>query len=181
MSRPRLMAVVLLGYMAAQGGPVFGTELALGPSWLRSNGDEVPGGALAATWRSDRRLAFVLEASLHLGDAGGENLREMAVLVGPRLSPWVEKRLRPFLALKVGGVSARRQVEVFGVVVGANGVCQGSCSAEFGATGEAGGGLDLGLTHRITLRLPEAEYRLSRIAGGWKGGLRVSAGVVARW
>ena len=79
------------------------------------------------------------------------------------------------------GGDLRRQVVVFGVAVGASGVCDGGCSAEIGATGEAGGGLDVGLTHRISLRLPEAEYRLSRIAGAWKGGLRISAGVVARW
>jgi hypothetical protein len=162
-------------------GPAFGAELALGPSWLRSDGDEVPGGGLAATWRSGRRLGFTVEASLHMGNAGGEDLRELAVLAGPRLSPWVARRLRPFLALKVGGVSARRQVQVFGVAVGANGVCDGGCPAQVGAAGEAGGGLDVGLTHRITLRLPEAEYRVSRIAGGWKHGLRVSASVVGRW
>lgn len=177
----RRVAALVLGCLAPLAPPAFGAELALGPSWLRSNGDEVPGGAFAATWRSDRRLALTLEASLHTGDAGGENLREVALLVGPRFSPRVAKRLRPFLALKAGGVSARRQVEVFGVAVGPSGVCDGSCSSEFGAAGEAGGGLDFGLTHRITLRFPEAEYRLSRIAGSWKGGLRVSAGVVARW
>ncbi len=177
----RRVAAFALVCLAPLPWPVFGAELALGPSWLRSEGDEVPGGALAATWRSGRRLAFTVEASLHTGNAGGENLREVAVLAGPRFSPWVAKRLRPFLALKVGGVSARRQVEVFGVVVGASGVCNGGCPAEIGATGEAGAGLDVGLTHRIALRLPEAEYRLSRIAGGWKGGLRLSAGLVVRW
>jgi hypothetical protein len=177
----RCVPALAVAFLALLPWPVFGAEWALGPSWLRSDGDEVLGGALAATWRSGRRLAFTVEASLHTGNAGGENLRELAVLAGPRLSPWPTRRLRPFLALKVGGVRARRQVEVFGLAVGASGVCDGGCPAEIGATGEAGGGFDLGLTHRIALRLPEAEYRVSRIAGGWKGGLRVSAGVVAHW
>jgi hypothetical protein len=161
--------------------PAPAAEIALGPSWLRTHGDEVIGGALSATWRGAERLAYIVEASAHVGDTQGENLREIALLAGAHLSPWPAKRLRPFVALKLGVVAARRQVSIFGTAVGRDGVCDGGCPSDFGPSGEAGAGVDLRLTQRIVLRVPEAEYRMSRIAGAWERGLRVSASVVARW
>jgi hypothetical protein len=161
--------------------PAPAAEIGLGPSWLRTHGDEVIGGALSATWRGAERLAWIVEASAHVGDTQGESLREIALLAGPHLSPWPQKRLRPFVALKLGAVAARRQISIFGTGVGRDGVCDGGCPSDFGPSAEAGAGIDLRLTQRIVLRIPEAEYRMSRIAGAWDRGLRVSASVVARW
>jgi hypothetical protein len=149
-----------------------------GYSSLRSAGDNVPGAGLGLTWRSDRSLRLTAEVTSQFGQAAGDDLTSLALLAGPTFVPWRERRLRPFLHVKVGAGRVRRKVEVFGVAIGPDGVCDGGCPWQTGLVGEAGGGLDLRLTRQFSLRLPQADYRWSRSAGDTERGLRLSAGVV---
>lgn len=167
------MALLTAGQGAA--ADLFG-----GYSSLRSAGDNVRGAGLGFTWRSGRSLRLTAEVSSQIGRAAGDELTSLAVLAGPTFVPWREKRLRPFLQVKAGAGRVRRKVEVFGVAIGPAGVCHGGCPWQTGLVGEAGGGLDLRLTRRFTLRLPQADYRWSRIAGDTERGLRLSAGIVYR-
>jgi hypothetical protein len=101
-------------------------------------------------------------------------------MVGPTLAPRRANRLRPFVHVKAGILIARRQVEVFGVAIGADGVCDGGCPWQTSPVLEVGGGLDIGLTPRLALRLPQADYRWSWPGGSTEGELRLSAGMVYR-
>lgn len=160
--------------------PAAAADLFGGYSSLRSSGDNVRGAGLGFTWRSARPVRFTAELTSQLGPAAGEDLTAVALVAGPTWAPWPVRRLRPFLHVKAGPLFSRRQVEVFGVAIGRDGVCDGGCPWQTGLVAEAGGGLDLRVTDRLALRLPQADYRWSRVAGGTERGLRLSAGLVYR-
>jgi len=152
-----------------------------GYSSLRLHGDDVPGGSLGVSWPLRPSLALVTEVSGQFGLVRGEDLQEWSLLAGPSLSPWRGHRLSPFVHAKAGLVRSRRQVDVFGVAIGPEGVCEGSCPAQTGLAAEAGGGLDLRLSPRFVLRLVQADYRLVRLESDSAGRLRLSAGLVLRF
>ncbi len=160
-------------------GSASAVELAASYSGLRASGDLVHGVGLGARTR-EGRLRLLVEASAHSGLSGGEDLRELGLMGGGALVPWAGSRLSPFVSVKGGAVSARRQVEVFGVAIGPDGVCNGGCAYRTGPAAEIGAGLDLRLGSRWALRLPEAGYRVRRLAGETERGLRVSFGIVRR-
>jgi hypothetical protein len=112
--------------------------------------------------------------------AGGERLRELGLLAGAALAPWPAARLSPFVSLKAGVVSAQRSVTVFGVSIAADGVCDGGCPYQTGPAAEVGGGLDLRVGGRWAVRLAQADYRVTRLAGETDHALRLSAGIVRR-
>jgi len=66
------------------------------------------------------------------------------------------------------------------VSIGADGVCDGGCPYQTGPGGEVGGGLDLRVGERWSLRLVQADFRVMRLAGETDHALRLSAGVVRR-
>jgi len=114
------------------------------------------------------------------GASGGERLRELGLLAGAAWAPWPVGRLSPFVSLKAGVVSAQRSVQIFGVSIGAGGVCDGGCPYHTGPAAEVGGGLDLRVGGRWAVRLAQADYRVTRLAGETDHALRLSAGIVRR-
>jgi hypothetical protein len=66
------------------------------------------------------------------------------------------------------------------VAIGPDGVCSGSCPSRTAFAAEAGAGLDLRLGARWSLRLAQADYRLTRSAGEDGRRLRFAAGLVWR-
>jgi hypothetical protein len=168
--------------MAAGTGVAHGAEIALGYSGLQSDGSLTHGGGLAlASPRGGGRLRLVAEVSAQSGGAsGGERLRELGLFAGAALAPWPGGRLSPFVSLKAGVVSAQRSVQVFGVSIDADGVCDGGCPYQTGPAAEVGGGLDLRVGGRWAVRLVQADYRVTRLAGETDHALRLSAGIVRR-
>jgi hypothetical protein len=173
-----MLAVAAL--LAVIAGPAAAADLFGGYSSLRSSGDNVRGAGLGVTWRGARPVRFTAELTSQLGQAAGEDLTAVALVAGPTWAPWPVRRLRPFLHVKAGPLFSRRQVEVFGVAIGRDGVCDGGCPWQSGLVAEAGGGFDLRVTDRLALRLPQADYRWTRAAGETERGLRLSAGLVYR-
>jgi hypothetical protein len=175
------LAVVVFA-LTAGNGTAEGAEIALGYSGLRADGSLTHGGGLAlASPRGGGRLRLVADVSAQSGGAaGGERLRELGLLAGAAFAPWPGGRLSPFVSLKAGLVSAQRSVTVFGVSIAADGVCDGGCPYQTGPAAEAGGGLDLRVGGRWALRLVQADYRVTRLAGETDHALRLSAGLVRR-
>jgi hypothetical protein len=170
-------AIVVAMLLAA--APAGASDLFGGYSSLSSGGDQVAGAALAYRWRLGHTWRLVAEASGQSGLAQGDDLREIAVAAGPVWAPWPGHRLSPFAQVRAGAVTTRRQVEVFGVAVGKDGVCDGSCPSQTGLLAEGGVGLDVGLTRRLALRLPQVDYRWT--SPEKEGDVRVSAGLVWRF
>ncbi len=167
---------LLLWSGAASAMDVFG-----GYSALRLSGDNVSGASLAVSFPLRGAFWLDAEATGQLGLAGGEDLSEWTLLAGPRFTPWRDNRLSPFVHARAGAVRSRSQIEVFGIAIGDEGVCDGGCPSETSFAAELGGGLDFRLTRRLALRLPQVDYRLTGLAGDDSTRLRFSAGVVYRW
>lgn len=163
-------------------GTAEGAEIAVGYSGLQADGSLTHGGGLGfASPRGGGRLRLLAELSAQSGGAsGGERLRELGLLAGAAFAPWPGGRLSPFVSLKAGLVSAQRSVTVFGVSIGADGVCDGGCPYQTGPAAEAGGGIDLRVGGRWALRLVQADYRLTHLGGETDHALRLSAGIVRR-
>lgn len=175
----RAGAFALLAVLAA-GDRLAAGDLFAGYSSLRSAGDNVSGAGIGLTWRSERALRYGAELASQFGQAAGESYDALALLGGPALVLRQQGRLRPFVHARAGGLARRRQVEVFGVAIGPEGVCDGGCPWELGPAVEAGGGLDVQVTPRLAVRLPQADYRWAWLGGQGEHGLRLSAGLVYR-
>jgi hypothetical protein len=169
-------AALLLLAASADAKSLFG-----GYSNLRLDGANVPGWGAAFSWPLTDRLLLTVEATGQYGLVQGEDLDEIAVMAGPALVFRRGRRLGPFVHVKVGAVRSRRQVEVFGVSIGADGVCEGSCPSTTAFAAEAGGGLDLRLDDRWAVRLAEVDYRLTNLPDDESDRLRLSAGLVFAW
>jgi hypothetical protein len=126
-------------------------------------------------------LRLRADAAVQLGSPQGEDVTELSLLIGPALALPAFGRLRPFVHAGAGLARTRRQVDVFGVAIGPEGVCSGGCPWQTGFAAEAGGGLDIRLTGRFALRLPQIDYRFSRQSGVSENRLRAAAGLVWRW
>lgn len=176
MKRAALALLVLSWPTLASGADVFG-----GYSALRLDGTITNGGSVAVSWPLAASLDLAVEGSFERGLVRGEDLNEWAVLAGPVFAPWRAKRFSPFVHAKAGVVSSRRQVEVFGVAIGPDGVCDGGCPYSTGPAAEFGGGLDFRLADRISFRVAQVDYRMARLDGANEDRLRLSAGVVYRW
>lgn len=174
----RSAALVLALACAA---PAHAAEVFGGYSALRLEGDNTNGASLAVTLPLAGPLRLAGEASGQFGLVQGEDLREWAFFAGPVLAPWREGRVSPFVHAKAGIVRSQRQLEVFGVAIGAAGVCAGDCPSQTGFAAELGGGLDLRLTERFAVRLPQVDLRLTGLEDDDATRLRISAGVVYRW
>lgn len=160
----------------AAAGDLFG-----GYSMMRVSDHQVNGGAVSWSWPLGRHVRLVVEGSIERGLVAGENLDEWAILGGPVLTPWRERRFSPFVHAKAGFVRSRQQVEVFGVAIGPDGLCDGGCPYSSGGGAEFGGGLDYRLSDRLALRVPQVDYRVTWLDGANANRLRLSAGVIYRW
>ena len=103
-------------------------------------------------------------------------------MAGPRFSYRNETRFTPFLQVLGGGVHASP--------VTVNGCVGAACTplpAQNAFAMAAGGGVDIRLTHMLSLRAVQAEYMMTRfdsVPGGNSGGqddLRLSSGIVLRF
>lgn len=172
---------VLLALLLATPGAAQAADLYGGYSLLRLDGHSAQGAALALSIPLRGGLRLGAEATRQTGLVQSEDLREWALLAGPVFAPRRASRLQPFLHAKAGLVRSRRQVEVFGVTIGATGVCSSGCPSETGFAAELGGGLDIRLTERLGLRLPQVDYRLVRLDSDDARRLRFSAGLLLRF
>lgn len=172
---------MLLALLLASAGAARAADLYGGYSLLRVDGDNAQGAELALSVPLGSTLRLAAEASRQTGLVQGEDLSEWALLAGPLFSPRRGSRLAPFLHAKAGLVRSRRQVEVFGVTIGSAGVCASGCPSETGFAAELGGGLDIRLSQRLGLRLPQVDYRLVRLDGDDARRLRFSAGLLLRF
>lgn len=173
--------LALLALCAASPWPAAAGELFGGYSTMRVDDRQVSGGAVAASWPMGPRARLSVEGSFERGLVGGENFEEWAVVGGPVLTPWRARRLSPFVHAKAGLVRSRRQVEVLGVAIGPDGLCDGGCPYSTGTAAEFGGGLDYRLSDSLSLRVPQVDYRVTWLDDASGNRLRVSAGVVYRW
>lgn len=152
-----------------------------GYSALRLDGAITNGFTAAVSWPLGSRLDLAVEGNLERGLVNGENVDEWALLAGPQFVPWQATRLSSFVHLTAGIVRSRRQIEVLGVGIGRDGVCDGGCPYSTGPGVELGGGLDYRVTDRVALRLAQIDYRWARLDDTNAGRLRVSVGAVYRW
>lgn len=173
--------LALLALCAACPRPAAAGDLYGGYSIMRVDDSQVGGGTVAASWPFGPHARLAVEGSVERGLVDGENFEEWAVLGGPILTFWQERRLSPFVHAKAGLVRSRRQVEVLGVAIGPDGLCDGGCPFSTGSAAEFGGGLDYRLSDSLSLRVPQIDYRLTWLDDATGNRLRVSAGVVYRW
>jgi hypothetical protein len=169
-------ALLLLGAGSARAGDLAGSYSA-----LRVDGQTVSGAALQAALPVSASFRMAGELSAQFGAVNGEDLTEWALVAGPAWSPRPNSRLQPFLEVQAGLVRSRRQVDVFGVALDADGVCTGGCPASTAWAAELGGGLDVALGRGVALRALRADYRLTGLDEAPSHRLRVSAGLVWRW
>ena len=177
----RLATLALLALVAASPLPAAAADVFGGYSTMRVDDRQVHGGVVATSWPLGSRARLVVEGSVQRGLVGGENLSEWAFVGGPVLTPWRAKRFSPFVHATAGLVRSRRQVEVLGVTIGPDGICDGGCPYSTGTAVELGGGVDYRLSDTLSLRVPQVDYRLTWLDGVNANRLRLSTGVVYRW
>ena len=105
----------------------------------------------------------------------GADLTLTSYLAGPRYTWGHVRHVAPFAQLLLGGAHASGSL-----APGSSGL-PGSANS-FAMT--AGGGLDIGLTRHIALRVFEADYYLTRFENGvndHQNNLRIAAGVIFRF
>jgi len=137
------------------------------------------GASLTLPLQGSLRLSF--EITNHQGEVDGKDVSEWALLVGPTFMRNHEARIRPFAHVKAGVLRLQSEVVVFGVAIGEEGVCEGSCPGDIAFVAETGGGLDWHLKGGWLLRLPQVDYRYARLEGDNVSSVRASGGVVFRW
>lgn len=175
---PRLLgiALALLVASTADAASLVGSY-----STMRLDGSSVQGFGVAFEWPLFGALQIATEGTSQSGSVQGQELDEFAVLAGPKMVFRRGHRFAPFVHGKGGFVRSRRQVEIFGVRIGEAGVCSGACPSETSVAAEAGGGFDLRLDDRWSLRLAQFDYRMTRLPSGPSDRWRVSAGVAYSW
>ena len=148
-------------------------------SALHLSGETVSGVGAAASWPVGQAFRIGLSGSWQSGSLAGEDLSEWGVFGGPSWTPRRAHTLSPFLEAGVGLVRSRRQLEVFGVALGPDGVCEGGCPSDTAFAAELGGGLDVRLSGHFALRVFEVDYRYTTLADD-ASRLRFAAGLVWR-
>jgi outer membrane immunogenic protein len=177
-----LLLLILLGCcslasMPAQAQDSLPVQLGADYSYVRSNGPpggcgcfSMEGGNAWASLGLFHRFSGVAEigsqTSGNVAGTGGD-LTITSYLFGPRYTFWRVRRIVPFGQVLVGGAHA-----------GGSFLQTGAQNA-FAAS--AGGGLDVNLSHRFSLRAFEADYYLTRFNNGLndhQNNLRISAGIL---
>jgi hypothetical protein len=179
--RVRLAAAAALAALVVPARTASSADAFGGYSYLRRDGESLHGGGASLTLPFRGSLRLGIEITNHQGQIDGKDLSEWALLAGPTFMPRRDARRRPFVHVKAGLVRLQSQVGVFGVAIGEEGVCDGSCPGDIGFAAEAGGGLDWRVRDRWLLRLPQVDYRFARQEGDSVSSLRASGGVVFRW
>jgi outer membrane immunogenic protein len=160
-------------------------DLALDYSYLRSNAPpggcgcfNLNGGSATFAWPL-KSGPFALAGDVTIAHAGkvsgsGDSLTLSTFTAGVRYRPPIgHSSLQPFVQALVGLAHSSGTL-----VQGSN---PGSANAGAAFAGNFGGGLDLRVTPRISVRLVEADYLLTTFDNGsnnHQNNLRISAGVV---
>ena len=163
-------------------------ELALGYSYLHSNAPpggcgcfNLNGGNATFAWPL-RSGQFALAGDVTIAHAGtvsstGDSLTLSTFTAGVRyLPPMVHSALQPFGQVLAGVAHSG------GTLV--QGTNPGAANAGAAFAGNFGGGLDLRVTARFSIRLAEADYLLTTFNNGGnnhQNNLRISAGVVVHF
>jgi outer membrane immunogenic protein len=169
----------------------FPAELALDYSYLPSNAPpggcgciNLNGGSATFAWHlQPERLAkygsFALVGDVTVAEAGaisgtGDDLTLSTFTAGGRYLPWLgDTRFQPFGQVLIGIAHSSGSL-----VEGSN---PGAANAGAAFAANFGGGVDLRVAHRISIRLVEADYLLTTFDNGsnnHQNNLRISAGVV---
>jgi len=130
------------------------------------------GGPNVNGWAADiqsilgRSVGLVMSVSGVYGSQFGADLQLYSILIGPRLT-FRTQRGNVFVHALVGGAQLRAS---------AAGVDDHSA----GLATAMGGGVDVRLTRRTSLRVIQTDYLLTEIAGKTQHNLRLSTGLVYR-
>lgn len=105
------------------------------------------------------------------------DLNVISYLIGPRISLRSSSRITPFGQILVGGGHAS------GTLYSGSAASSG-LGTQNGFAATVGGGIDVGITKRVAIRLVEADYFVTRFQNGsnnHQNNLRISAGLVFRF
>ena len=144
--------------------------LSVGYSYHRqglSDGINANGGTVAFTGYANRGLGITGDFGAHHASPFGISANTYTYLLGPRFAYRDSDRVVPFAQVLVGGAP---------LTAGASGM---SASTN-GFSWSAGGGMDLGLIHRLAFR-PQFDYLGIRAGSNTLNTARVSAGIVFRF
>jgi peptidoglycan-associated lipoprotein len=176
----------------AQSGPDAktpqGAELAIGYSYLHSNAPpggcgcfNLNGGNATFAWPfKSGSFALVGDVAVtHSGaiSSAGDSLTLSTFTAGARYLPWFGHwRVQPFGQALIGLAHASGSL--------ADGTNPAAANAGAAFAGDAGGGLDLRATRRLSIRLAEADYLVTTFDNGsnnHQNNLRISAGVAVHF
>jgi peptidoglycan-associated lipoprotein len=176
------LALLLLSTAPAHGQTVPAFEVGLGYSYVHSNAPpggcgcfNMNGGAGEFGVLVGHNLSAVAEAGVYVQNDvnnSGRSLRFETILFGPRYTFNHWRKWSPFAQGLFGGSLGS------GTLYGPNATTSGSAS---GFSLSAGGGLDWKVSRRVSVRLIQAEYMLTRFPNSTdndQNNLRISAGVV---
>ncbi len=175
-----MAAACLAAPVSAQDAPRF--EIGAGYTYVRANAPPgscgcfgMNGGTVSAAVNIVSGLGVVADGTVvHSGNvnSSGQKFTLTSYVFGPRFTLRSGKRVEPFLEGLAG-------------VVHASGLGYGTTAQPASALGAmAGGGIDLGLSPRIAVRLVEADYYFTHLSNGvntQENNLRLTFGLVFRF
>jgi len=141
-----------------------------GYSYERLNASSGAGTNLASGWATEVQanlrgsLALVADFSGSYGTQSGVDLRQYTFLAGPRLT-----LRRGHAALFIHALPGAARLDA------REGRSEDTANSFAAATG---GGVDLRFSQRVSLRLFQADYLLTRFAGRTQNNLRITTGLV---
>jgi outer membrane immunogenic protein len=159
-------------------------DLDLGYTYLRSNAPpggctcfNLNGGNATFSWPlKTGHVALVGDVSAaHAGNisSGGYNLTLSSYTAGARIQPWLAHSLHPFGEALIGFAHSS------GTLVEGQTTTAPHSTVSFAAN--LGGGLDLGVSRRLSWRMVEVDYLLTTFSNGGnnhQNNLRLSTGIV---
>ncbi len=133
-----------------------------------SNNFNLSGFNVSVTENLNSWFGGVLDFSTHFGTEAAFKTNMQSVMYGPVFAYRKHPRIVPFAHGMAGVV--RGGPEYLGI---------SKAETEFGMIG--GGGVDLKISSRVSLRLVQADYLLTRFSSTHQDNIRLSAGIVFRW
>lgn len=176
------ITLLLLGAVGARGQIATPIDAFVGYSYFHANAPPGECGCFSmngATGEFSTLLVHNISALVDFGgyyqgnvDKTGRNLRVETFLFGPRFSSHHWRRFTPFGEAMFGGSLGS------GTLYGANATTSGSAS---GFSLGAGGGVDWNVKERISIRVFQADYVMTRMPNSFdnnQNNLRINFGVV---
>jgi peptidoglycan-associated lipoprotein len=176
------LAVLLFSAAAAHGQIATPVEVMLGYSYVHANAPPGECGCFSMNGGNGGFAAYLEHGISAVADVGGyfqnnvdnsgRSLQVETFLFGPRYSSTHWKKWTPFGQVLFGGTLGS------GTLYGPNATTSGSSS---GFSMSAGGGLDWNFARRVSLRLIQADYLMTRLPNSVnnnQNNLRITVGVV---